>query len=68
MAVTTAYSPFRMQTHRLAWLFVLSMFVVVVLMWFLGHDANHMLAEVGLGLFCAATLFSILCRRFAPFL
>lgn len=67
MAHTTAYSPFRMQACRLAWLFVFLMLAVVVLMWILGHDANTILAEIGLGLFFAASVFSVLARQFAPF-
>jgi hypothetical protein len=43
------------------------MFAVIVLMWVMGHDANGVLAEVDFGLFLAASLFSILARRFAPF-
>jgi hypothetical protein len=67
MADRTAFSPFRMQTYRLAWLSVFLMLAVVVLMWILGHDANTILAEVGLGLFFAASMFSVLARRFTPF-
>jgi len=67
MAITKACHTFRMQTYRLAWLFVFSMLVVFILMWFFGHDANHVLGKFGIGLFFAATMASILCRRFAPF-
>jgi lipoprotein signal peptidase len=57
-----------MQTYRLAWLFACSVFVIVVLMWIMsGHAANEALAKVGISLFFAASLFSILSRTFAPF-
>lgn len=68
MADTAAYGPFRMQAYRLAWLSVFMLLAVVVLMMVLGHDANTILAEAGFYLFFAASVFSILCRRFVPFL
>jgi len=43
------------------------MFAIVVLMWAMGHNANEVLAEIGLGLLFASGFFSILARRFAPF-
>lgn len=68
MADTSSYSPFRMHTCRLAWLFAYSIFLVVVLMWvFVGRTTSDALAPVGIGLFLAASLLSLLSRRFAPF-
>ena len=67
MADTTAYSPFRMQTYRLSWIFAFSVFTDVILMWIMGHDANSVLAQIGICLFLAASVSSILCRRFIPF-
>jgi hypothetical protein len=67
MADTTTSSPFRLQVCRLAWLMTFSLFAVVVLMWVMGHAANGILADVGLGLFFGASLFSALARRFGPF-
>ena len=67
MASTATYSSFRMQTYRLAWLFAFSVFADVVLMWAMGHVANDVMAKVGIFLFFAASVFSILSRRFAPF-
>ncbi len=64
---TATYSPFRMQTYRLAWLCTFAIFGIVVLMWVLDHGANGILAEVGFGLFFAASLFSLLSRRLGPF-
>ena len=67
MADTTRYSSLRLQVCRLAWLMTFSLFAVVVLMLVMGHDANRILADVGLGLFFGASLFSVLARRFRPF-
>lgn len=67
MADTATYSPFRVQVYRLAWLATFSMFAIVVLMWASGHNANEVLAEVGIGLLFASGFFSILARRFVPF-
>jgi hypothetical protein len=68
MTDTTEYSQFRTQTYRLAWLSTFSILAVVILMQiFSAHGPNDVLAEIGLGLFFAASLFSLLSRRFGPF-
>ena len=68
MANTTAYSRFRTQTYRLAWLLAFCVLADVILMWLsTGHDMSAVLAKVGIGLFFAACLFSVLARRFTPF-
>jgi FtsH-binding integral membrane protein len=57
-----------MQAYRLAWLLAFSVLVDFVLMWvFTSYTANGVLAKLGIGLFFAASLLSILARRFAPF-
>ena len=67
MTAVSTVSPFRFQVYRLAWIFTFALFAIPPLMIALGHDANEILAEIGLGLFFCAGAFSLLARRFAPF-
>ena len=68
MSEATQYGPFRKQVYRLSWLMAFSIFAVVVLMWACGPGRpNEVLGDLGFGLFCGATLCSVVARRFLPF-
>ena len=68
MANTPTYSGFRVQTYRLAWVFALLEFAVVILMLMMRqYNTNDILPKIGICLFFAASLFSILCRSIVPF-
>src|SRR5436190_13425632 len=66
---TSSFSSFRLQTYRLAYLATYLIFAVAILMAFIGnHIIDEVFGEVGIGLFFAASLFSVLARRLGPFL